>query len=554
MNTNQKTIAVIFLMALSTIFANCQKDQVKIHEFKICQGSSNQRLLKSASEENNEISESKESDNSEKKEGKGSQILLPLTNMLNLHYDTELYFGKNKQPFKLIIDTGSTALWIPDVDCINCKQNNLWKLYNCDKSSTCHSQNKDDMINIEYGVGSVDGYVVKENIYLSDKDQTGFEYEFLLVKNVTNFKVLQIQGIIGLGREESSEFNHQTILGSMKKKGVIDQRVFSLFLSDSSCLGNSVLVFGGYNEDYTQGPISYISVNTNEMWSVEISSAALALGTQSDSSNQKENKRSKLQFSTDTVIIDSGTTKIVLPKPDLSAFMDLLKQDFGIVCELEKRSASAEIFTLVCAESDYQKYPSFLFTLGSSPAEQKEFELTGEEYIESCFYHLQVRKCALRFQYVETEYILLGDTFLRKYYTIFDMDNQRIGFALAKVIQPKPFYETPIFSAYLGLAVTIGILLFFLLICKIRSIWQERNFERLHSVKAQADSPPNTTGPDDLHSHQRPGHIEIQQGNDQSIEDPNDISEEISQDDISDIDQSQNKNQQSYRLPVQKKD
>lgn len=51
------------------------------------------------------------------------------------------------------------------------------------------------------------------------------------------------------------------------------------------------------------------------------------------------------------------------------------------------------------------------------------------------------------------------------------MDNERIGFALAKVIQPKPFYETSVFSAYLGLALTLFVLILFLISCKIHTMW-----------------------------------------------------------------------------------
>lgn len=112
-------------------------EKAKLHELKICQSHS-RRVLKTTTDDDLEKAENKELSNQSTDSNNGSQIVLPLTNMLNLHYDTELYFGKNKQPFKLIIDTGSTDLWIPTVECTNCKENNLWKLYNCDKSSTCH--------------------------------------------------------------------------------------------------------------------------------------------------------------------------------------------------------------------------------------------------------------------------------------------------------------------------------------------------------------------------------------------------------------------------------
>jgi len=62
----------------------------------------------------------------------------------------------------------------------------------------------------------VEGFGVRDKIYLSDKDLTGFEYDFLLVDKVSDFRALQMQGVIGLGREDRSEFGEQTFLGVMK--------------------------------------------------------------------------------------------------------------------------------------------------------------------------------------------------------------------------------------------------------------------------------------------------------------------------------------------------
>jgi len=44
-----------------------------------------------------------------------------LKNILGIHYDAELYIGSNKKPFKIIIDTGSTMMWVTDKNCENCR-------------------------------------------------------------------------------------------------------------------------------------------------------------------------------------------------------------------------------------------------------------------------------------------------------------------------------------------------------------------------------------------------------------------------------------------------
>ncbi|EGR30891.1 hypothetical protein IMG5_121370 [Ichthyophthirius multifiliis] len=125
-----------------------------------------------------------------------------------------MYFGTHKDAFNLIIDTGSTELWIPDISCSQCKAHKLWKQYDCKKSTQC------------------------------------------------------------LGRQKASEFN-TTILWTMKQQGIIDKMIFSLYLNDASCQGNSALIIGGYKQEYALDKIKYIDLNSEEFWSIDLTGIGL---------------------------------------------------------------------------------------------------------------------------------------------------------------------------------------------------------------------------------------------------------------------------------------
>ncbi|XP_071653655.1 lysosomal aspartic protease-like [Temnothorax longispinosus] len=71
--------------------------------------------------------------------------------------------------------------------------------------------------------------------------------------------------------------------------------------------------------------------------------------------------------------------------------------------------------------------PRINFVIGG-----KKFELSGKDYI------VKVREgiCIIGFQdnpiNINTMEWILGDVFIRRYYTVFDMKNDRVGFARAK--------------------------------------------------------------------------------------------------------------------------
>lgn len=122
------------------------------------------------------------------------------------------------------------------------------------------------------------------------------------------------------------------------------------------------------------------------------------------------------------VVIDSGTSLITLPSPILNQFYSLLKQNAD--CGFEKG-------TILCNCDG--EFPDLFFVLDGI-----------ETVIPSSIYMTQVPSyCQILVQALDYGgYFILGDVFMRQYYTLFSADNQTIGFALARPFEPSHFSRT----------------------------------------------------------------------------------------------------------------
>ena len=89
----------------------------------------------------------------------------PLTNYLNAQYFTEIQLGTPGQTFKVILDTGSSNLWVPSRDCssLACF---LHTKYDHDESSTYKANGSE--FSIQYGSGAMEGYISQDVLAIGD--------------------------------------------------------------------------------------------------------------------------------------------------------------------------------------------------------------------------------------------------------------------------------------------------------------------------------------------------------------------------------------------------
>ncbi|XP_034079634.1 pepsin A-like [Gymnodraco acuticeps] len=314
------------------------------------------------------------------------QTVVQLTFDPDTTYYGEIGIGTPPQVFKVLFDTGSSDLWVPSTSCNSSACGNH-VMFSSSASSTFEAGS--NTFRISYISGYASGTTGYDIVKVGD---LYVEHQIVgLADEEANFLYyVPWDGILGLAFPGLSQEGGTPIFYNMWNQGKIPQNMFSMYLSSS--LEGSMLFLGGTDHSYYSGSLNWIPLyGATNFWNIQIQSITINGNTVACSGGCE-------------AVVDSGTSYIIGPSKDINNINGWL-------------GASTDQFgeaSVSCRNTN--SLPEIMFNINGY-----NFALPPSAYVIQ-----SSSGCSTGFGAGPW---ILGEVFMRQYYTAFDIGNNRVGFA-----------------------------------------------------------------------------------------------------------------------------
>ncbi|KAI9325986.1 aspartic peptidase domain-containing protein [Zopfochytrium polystomum] len=386
--------------------------------------------------------------NKKKSRRAGEQPIL-MTNSQDLNFAASAAVGNqsvNDMPLNVVLDTGSSDTWFRGAsgcnadDGISCTVNPpiqnaiyreaerpgslVWDYFSGDLGDP----NTNPEVAIIYGSAVVGLLICRSNVSLSSASVDDILVGYSVYMN--NLNGYGFDGFIGLGLPEGSTMNEAVIglnpsvpsghpanfiQALSTQKGT--PAVFGFYLSNTADSEDGEFTIGGYDTSRFDGPLFYFPIATADFMKSQHAWELDLVGADSWSTWAVGNSSGKVAQAGDAVqtfIVDTGSSFLSLPDDAALAINRAIDPTGGY-------SAVHPYYVVDCEK--YGSFPDVVLTITGV-----EFRIPQNIYVTSgngeCFTAIAGIGGG--------QFAVFGDTFLRAYYSVYDMTNRQVGLALAK--------------------------------------------------------------------------------------------------------------------------
>ncbi|KAJ5628381.1 hypothetical protein N7490_010609 [Penicillium lividum] len=331
-----------------------------------------------------------------------------------LLYLVNVTLGTPEQSLRLVIDTGSSDLWVNAPNSTFCekytKYCDYFGTYDSSDSSTYSYVSSD--FNITYADGSgAAGVYATETLHIGDTKLTDFQF------GIGDTSTSE-EGVLGIGYVTNEaqvgtagEQSYANLPKAMVNKGLIKSNAYSLWLNDLDANEGSIL-FGGVNTDKYHGTLETLPIQKtgDEYSAFYIALTAVALTNSSGTTNYSSSSLPA------AVLLDSGSSLTYLP----DSIVEKIYNDLDVTYE---ESEGYGYVPCSMANKDY----NISYTFSSPTITVGIAELVLE--LDEAYYSNGEAACTFGIVPSGDSTSVLGDTFLRSAYVVYDLTNNEISLA-----------------------------------------------------------------------------------------------------------------------------
>jgi len=338
----------------------------------------------------------------------GSTTSVTISNFEDAQYYGPITIGTPAQDFLVVFDTGSSNLWVPSSKCsfldVPC---DLHHKYHDDRSSTYVANGT--TFSIQYGSGEMSGFLSQDTVNVGGLNVLRQTFAEATAEPGVTFVAAKFDGILGLAFQSISVDNVVPVWYNLMYQGLVQQNVFSVWLSDISdpdAQTGGELLLGGIDSTKYTGALTYVPLTNETYWQFGLDDVTIAGTAQKFCPNGPCK-----------AILDTGTSLLVGPTEAIKAINAKLG---GI-----EIPATGE-YIIPCKKIPL--LPNIGFVING-----KSFVLTAKQYV------LQITQdgetsCISGFMGMDIPpptgpIWIIGDVFIAAYYSVFDFENSRIGLA-----------------------------------------------------------------------------------------------------------------------------
>lgn len=334
---------------------------------------------------------------------------IPLVNFMEFQFFGPIKIGSPPQEIVVCFDTGSSDLWVPGNACQDCAGDERFDK----RTSTTFEKERDGRFAVQYGSGKVSGKFGHDTVQIAQ-----FTIPNAVVGVVTveeqSMAQMKADGLLGMAFDGLATFSDPPLFFSLLSQYPDVDSVFAFYLSPEPNSNGSELHIGGYDEAFMKS-IDAEWQMTNVLpqfgmwtfWRIKLHS--VVMGSKSPS----------LCPHGCVAFVDSGTSLIGIPN---NLYLDFLF-DVTTFAQAQGCYCAFVEYGFQCFLCSPQDFPPM--RLGVSG--KHFYVLEGEDYTLCVGL-----TCIVLVQPSGQDMWVLGDVFMKKFYSLYDVTKKQVGFACPK--------------------------------------------------------------------------------------------------------------------------